>query len=64
MVLGIILISYASARILSKFVPNPIPRLAIIALDVVSAMAFALVHGSRHYRIRGILVFTGICGCR
>jgi hypothetical protein len=24
-------------------------------------MAFALVDGARHYRLRGILVFAGIC---
>jgi putative membrane protein len=35
--------------------------MAIVALDVVSAMAFALTDGSRHYRLRGILVFACIC---
>jgi putative membrane protein len=32
-----------------------------VALDVLSAVAFALVHGARHYGIRGILVFSAIC---
>ncbi len=58
--LGLILAFYACARIL-EVTPTSIPRTAIVALDVLSAMAFALVDGSRHYRLRGILVFAGIC---
>jgi putative membrane protein len=58
--LGLILASYACARIL-EVTPTPFPRTAIVALDVLSAMAFALVHGALHYRLRGILVFAGIC---
>jgi putative membrane protein len=30
-------------------------------MDVLSATAFALVHGAQQYRLRGILVFVGIC---
>jgi putative membrane protein len=30
-------------------------------MDVLSAMAFAFVHGVLQYRLRGILVFAGIC---
>jgi putative membrane protein len=59
-VLGLILSSYACARIL-EVSPTPFPRTAIVALDVLSAMAFALVDGARHYRLRGILVFASIC---
>ena len=55
-----ILALYALARVL-EIVPNPLPHVAIVALDVLSALAFALVHGARHYRLRGILVFAGIC---
>ena len=55
-----ILALYGAARIL-EIVPNPLPHIAIVALDVLSAMAFALVHGARQYGLRGILVFSGIC---
>lgn len=58
--LGLILACYAGARIL-EVVASPVPRTVIVALDVLSAMAFALVDGARHYRLRGILVFTAIC---
>ncbi|MGA2889156.1 MAG: carotenoid biosynthesis protein [Terracidiphilus sp.] len=58
--LGLILASYLSARIL-EIVPTHFPRTAIVALDVLSAMAFALVDGARHYRLRGILFFASIC---
>ncbi|MFY9855759.1 MAG: carotenoid biosynthesis protein, partial [Terracidiphilus sp.] len=58
--LGLILASYACARIL-EVTPTALPRTAIVALDVLSAMAFALVDGARHYRLRGILVFAFIC---
>jgi uncharacterized membrane protein len=54
------LAAYASARIL-EIVPSSIPRTAIVALDVLSAMAFALVDGAHHYRLSGILVFAAIC---
>jgi uncharacterized membrane protein len=58
--LGLILTTYACARFL-EIAPTSVPRIAIVALDVLSAMAFALVDGARHYRLRGILVFAGIC---
>jgi putative membrane protein len=58
--LGLILTFYAGARIL-EVASSPVPRTAIVALDVLSAMAFALVDGARHYRLRGILIFTAIC---
>jgi putative membrane protein len=58
--LAVILTIYACARLL-EIAPNSVPRIAIVALDVLSAMAFALVDGARNYRLRGILVFAGIC---
>lgn len=58
--LCLILFAYALARVL-EIVPNGAPRLAIIALDVLSAMAFALVDGTRNFRLGGILVFTALC---
>jgi putative membrane protein len=59
-VLGAILAAYALARILES-THNSLPSIAIVALDVLSAMAFALVDGARRYRLRGILVFAGLC---
>jgi putative membrane protein len=58
--LGSFIALYALARLLEIFATS-IPRTAIVALDVLSAMAFALVHGALQYRLRGILVFAGIC---
>jgi putative membrane protein len=60
LLIGVILVAYGCARVL-EVTPNPIPRMAIVALDVLSAMAFALVHGARQYRLRGILVFALLC---
>jgi putative membrane protein len=58
--LGVILAAYALARVLENL-HSPIPSLAIVALDVLSAAAFAYVHGKLHYRLKGILVFVGLC---
>jgi putative membrane protein len=58
--LSLILACYLVARVL-EVAPTSIPRTAIVALDVLSAMSFALVDGARHYRLRGILVFAGLC---
>ena len=58
--LALILACYALARIL-EVVPGSVPRMAIVALDVLSAMAFALVDGARTCGLRIVLVFTAIC---
>jgi putative membrane protein len=58
--LVLILASYACARIL-EVTTTSIPRTAIVALDVLSATAFALVDGTRHYQLRSILIFALIC---
>ncbi|HVZ83315.1 MAG TPA: carotenoid biosynthesis protein [Terracidiphilus sp.] len=58
--LSVIFLAYATARMLEIAQP-PISRTAIVALDVLSAMAFALVDGARRYGLHGILVFAGIC---
>jgi len=61
---GLILAAYVCARVL-EVAPSPfartVPRLAVVALDVLSAAAFALVDGRRRYGLRGMLVFCGIC---
>jgi putative membrane protein len=59
-VLTLILAAYACARLL-EVVPHGLPSLAIVALNVLSSLAFALIDGARHYRVRGILVFAAIC---
>jgi putative membrane protein len=51
---------YVVARIGQQF-PNEIGVLAIVALQVLAPAAFALVHGSIVYRVRGVLVFSAFC---
>lgn len=58
--LSAVLATYIAARLL-EIIPNAIPQTAIVALDVLSAMVFAMVHGARVYRTRGIIIFTLIC---
>ena len=58
--LALILAIYACVRVVEA-APTHIPQLIVVAVDVLSALTFALVHGALHYRLRGILVFTGIC---
>ncbi len=55
-----ILLAYLAARTL-EILPTPIPRMAIVALDVLSALAFAFVLGARSHRLRGILAFAALC---
>jgi hypothetical protein len=54
-----ILVLYASVRLLEVVTGSP--RTSVVALDVLSALAFTLVDGARHYGWRGILVFAAIC---
>jgi putative membrane protein len=51
---------YAAARVLQAF-PDRIPLLVITAFHVLPAAVFALLHGVVTYRLRGILIFTGLC---
>jgi putative membrane protein len=51
---------YTCARVL-EIAPTTIPRMAIVSLEVLSAMAFALTDGARRYGVQGILVFAGLC---
>lgn len=55
-----ILILYLLTRIL-QVLPGSTPSTPIVALEILAALAFALIHGARHYRIHGILVFAAIC---
>lgn len=58
-VLVSILAVYGAGRILE--VASGQPQTWIVAIEVLSALAFALADGARHYGWRGILVFAGIC---
>jgi putative membrane protein len=57
--LVLILAVYASVRLVE--VATGMPRTSIVAAEVLTALAFALVDGARHYGWRGILVFASIC---
>jgi putative membrane protein len=59
-VLIAIFAAYACARVLEVFAGS-IPHLWIVALDVLSAAAFAFADGSRRYGWRAMLVFAAIC---
>ena len=51
---------YAAGRVCQQY-PETIPVLAIVALQVVPAAVFALVHASVVYGVRGMLAFTAFC---
>jgi putative membrane protein len=58
--LGLFLALYAAARVLQMF-PGRVPMVLIVALHVLPAFGFALVHGAMVYRRRGILIFVLLC---
>jgi putative membrane protein len=60
LLLLIFLFLYVAARILQLFAGS-VPSLLIVALHVVPPALFAVLHGARIYRYRGILVFVGLC---
>jgi putative membrane protein len=51
---------YAFTRIL-QILPFSTPSTPIVALEILSALSFAFIHGAQHYRRRGILIFAAIC---
>ncbi len=55
-----ILALYLLGRII-EVLPFSTPSTPIVALEIFSAVAFALVHASRRYGVRGIAVFAGLC---
>ena len=55
-----ILAAYACGRLL-EVVYGPVPTTALVAVEVLSAGAFALVHGAARYGLRTICVFFLIC---
>jgi uncharacterized membrane protein len=48
------------ARILQLFAGR-VPNLLIVMFHVVPPAIFAVVHGARIYRLRGILIFAILC---
>jgi uncharacterized membrane protein len=55
-----LLILYLVARILQLFA-GKVPSLLIVILHVIPPALFAVIHGARIYRSRGILVFATLC---
>jgi uncharacterized membrane protein len=60
LVLWTLIVLYAASRVLQIF-PGRVPMLAVVALHVVPAALFALIHGAMLYRVRGILTFIALC---
>ena len=60
LVLWLLIVVYAISRVLQVF-PWGVPMLGVVALHVIPAAAFALIHGTMFYRLRTMLVFCGIC---
>jgi putative membrane protein len=58
--LSTLLLLYGISRILQLFAGR-VPNLIIVILHVIPPALFAVIHGARIYRLRGILVFTGLC---
>ena len=59
-VLLALLFLFLVARILQLFAGR-VPNLLIVTLHVIPPALFALVHGARIYRSRGILIFATLC---
>jgi len=55
-----LLILYLVARVLQPFA-GTVPSLLIVILHVIPAALFAVIHGARIYRLRGIFVFATLC---
>ena len=56
----ILLLLYLIGRILQLFA-GKVPNLIIVAFHVIPPALFAVIHGARIYRSRGVLVFAGLC---
>lgn len=55
-----ILALYIAGRISQLFAPV-LPTILVVLLHVIPPALFALVHGTRLYRLRGFLMFSGCC---
>jgi uncharacterized membrane protein len=59
-VLILLLLLYLVARSLQLFA-DKLPSLLIVVFHVLPPAVFAIIHGSRIYRPRGIFIFTTLC---
>ena len=55
-----LLVIYACARIF-EIAPGPVSRPVVIALNILTALGFALIHAAIHYGWRGSVIFAAIC---
>lgn len=55
-----ILVVYLLGRVI-EVLPFSTPSTPIVAIEILSALAFAVVHGSRVYGVHGMLVFAAMC---
>lgn len=60
LLLSSLLVLYLIARVL-QLVADRVPHLLLVVLHVIPPALFALIHGARIYRVRGILVFVSLC---
>jgi uncharacterized membrane protein len=60
LVLSTLLLLYLIARVLQLFAGR-VPSLLLVLLHVIPPALFAMIHGARIYRSRGILLFAGLC---
>ena len=60
LLLSTLLLLYLIGRILQLFAGR-VPNLIIVAFHVIPPALFVVLHGTRIYRLRGVLVFTGLC---
>lgn len=51
---------YAAGRLL-HLVQDRIPIILLIAISILAPLAFAWIHGTMAYGIRGMLTFVGVC---
>jgi putative membrane protein len=58
--LSTLLLLYLAGRLL-QLVPGRVPNLIVVSFHVIPPALFAVIHGARVYRARGILVFVGLC---
>ena len=59
-VLILLLLLYLAARALQLFA-GKLPSLLIVVFHILPPAVFAIIHGSRIYRPRGIFIFTTLC---
>jgi len=60
LVIFVSLAVYLAGRII-EVLPFTTPSTPIVAIEILSALVFALAHGARHLGLRSILVFAAMC---